>query len=417
MDPSLQLPICLSHIGFLDLTIQLLSALAYNKSPLNAEYLYQLGTAHLVNNDFAEAIAILQECLDIQSDHILCVINLATAFYCTDNMDHAKSLYECALSLEPSNIEAANNIALLSAQSGTKSEFELAEFKIKYAITCRSVESRLYLTYAEILMSVNDVDRAIDILFQGLKEVPYQESSDLNLKIGELFFLKNYDKTEAIEYYQLAIDINPRNLKARQLLQEALLIRENTVSDKESQFYEEERNRRPQSSQTHVMSSILKHSEGRNPLSGAGITSSTQAPALRAPLPDPNMCILQGMLEKEMQQGRGAYHEMYFELNGIALQWFLGGAEFTKNREYSSGHSQDSGERKDHMSPTSIPISDIVSISKVPGDSSFGFDIEVSNGYIHKFKSKSEHDTNTWLDALQLQCVSSGGSNNKQKSR
>ena len=294
MEPQLKLAICLSHIGYIDISIQLLQTLAYVSSP-GAESLYHLGTAYLVNNDFADAIVVLQECLDARHDHVLALINLATAFYCTNSMDLSKSLYESALSLEPSNIEAANNLTLLYAQSGSKSDFDIAEFKITYAITCRRDEPRLYLTYAEILMSVNDIDRAIDILFQGLKAVPSQESSDLNMQIGKLFFLKNTDKTEAIEYYQVAIGINPRNLQARQLLQEALLSRENSVSAQEALFYAKERHREEQSSHSSIVSSILKHTADTS----ASFSSASVTDTDTAGKSGPDACVLQGMLERE----------------------------------------------------------------------------------------------------------------------
>lgn len=394
-EPQLKLAICLCHIGYIDISIQLLHTLAYDTSP-GAEYLYHLGTAYLVNNNFDDAIIVLQECLDIQHDHILALINLATAFYCTNQMDLSKTLLESALSLEPSNIDAANNLTLLYAQSGSKDDFELAEFKIKYAITCRREEPRLYLTYAEILMSVNEIERAIDILFQGLKAVPSHESSELNMQIGALFFLKNDDKTEAIEYFQVAIGINPRNLQARELLQEALLIRENAVSTKEAIFLANERNREEKSLHTNIVSSILKHTGDSSSMS---FDTSGKG--------DVDTCVLQGMLEKKSGSGSkghgdGVWQELYFELNGHRLKWFLSGTEFTKHKNISEKGGSDHWDA--HEEVTHILIKDILSISKVPGDL-LQFDIEMTNGCTYELKSKSEHDTNTWLDALQSQRV------------
>ena len=380
MDSQLKLAICLSHNGCIELAIQLLQSLAYGANP-STEALFHLGTAYLVNNDFDDAVVAFQACLDVKSDHIQALINLATTFYCTNDMEHAKSLYESALGLEPSNIEAANNLALLYAQCGTKDELELAEFKIKYAITCSREDPRLYLTYAEILMSVNDIERAIDILFQGLKDVPTQESSDLNMKIGELLFLKNAEKSEAIEYFQEAIGIDPRNLKARELLEEALLAREDIISAQEDEFFAKERSREGQNMHSNIVSSMLKHTKDNSESSGTN--------------EDQRACFLQGMLEKKHTNSE-AWHEMYFELSDDYLRWFLSGKEFTQSKV--SGDDND----KNTKNVTKLEVSNMSSISKVSG-SMFQFMIKMSNGDMHYFKTNSEHDTKVWLDALQNQ--------------
>lgn len=370
-EPPLQLAICLSHIGYIDLSIQLLQNFVRRTDSKNVEGLYHLGTALLINNNFVDAINVLQECLDAKNDHTQAMINLATALYCTDSLDHARSLYESALRLEPSNVEAANNLTLLHAQNGTNSELELAEFKIKYAITCRNDEPQLYLTYAEVLMSVNDLDRAIDILFQGLKAVRTQDSSNLNLKLGELFFLKNQDKSEAIEYFQHAIGINPKNMKARQLLEEALIMREDAVTTQESQLLKHQHDQLK--SQSTTLHAVDEHS---NKQEFDSINS--------------DIVILKGMLEKNNPEEGGEWRTQYCELSRQKLQWFLSGSEYAK--------------MKDPSMLTHILISDIRSISKV-ANSSFQFDIDVAGGDTYSFRSTSEHDTNTWLDTLQIQRV------------
>jgi hypothetical protein len=96
------------------------------------------------------------------------------------------------------------------------------------------------------------------------------------------------------------------------------------------------------------------------------------------------------MLEKKNPEEGGEWRTQYCELSRQKLQWFLSGSEYAK--------------MKDPSMLTHILISDIRSISKV-ANSSFQFDIDVAEGDTYSFRSTSEHDTNTWLDTLQIQRV------------
>jgi hypothetical protein len=103
-----------------------------------------------------------------------------------------------------------------------------------------------------------------------------------------------------------------------------------------------------------------------------------------------DIVILKGMLEKKNPEEGGEWRTQYCELSRQKLQWFLSGSEYAK--------------MKDPSMLTHILISDIRSISKV-ANSSFQFDIDVAEGDTYSFRSTSEHDTNTWLDTLQIQRV------------
>jgi tetratricopeptide (TPR) repeat protein len=92
--------------------------------------------------------------------------------------------------------------------------------QLQYAIQTSSNTPGLYLTYTDVLLLLGQTTVAIDVLQKAVGSVS-PKSSLLYGRIGELIYADG-DKDTGIEYLTEAVDIDPRNRRALEMLKHAL---------------------------------------------------------------------------------------------------------------------------------------------------------------------------------------------------
>lgn len=91
---------------------------------------------------------------------------------------------------------------------------------MQYAIQANGNNAGLYLTYTDILLMMGQTGTAIELLQKAVSQVT-PKNSQLYGRIGELIYADG-DKETGIEYLTEAVDIDPRNKRALEMLQHAL---------------------------------------------------------------------------------------------------------------------------------------------------------------------------------------------------
>lgn len=222
LDNQIILSICLITVGYLDIAIQLLED--YIKININSvEGLYHLGTAYIMrdtNEALENSYQTLQSCVELEPSHINARTNLGLVAFMRGDLDEAKRILLSVLSESPTCIEAVNNLAVVLVQRGEPGDIELAESKLQYALQSNSNNYNLYLTYVDILLLMKQKNNAIELLQKGIQTIT-PKNSQLYCRLGELIYCDG-DKETGIEYLTEAVDIDPRNKRAIEMLQHTL---------------------------------------------------------------------------------------------------------------------------------------------------------------------------------------------------
>eukprot|EP00603_Paraphysomonas_imperforata_P014689 CAMPEP_0114461780 /NCGR_PEP_ID=MMETSP0104-20121206/6464_1 /TAXON_ID=37642 ORGANISM="Paraphysomonas imperforata, Strain PA2" /NCGR_SAMPLE_ID=MMETSP0104 /ASSEMBLY_ACC=CAM_ASM_000202 /LENGTH=345 /DNA_ID=CAMNT_0001634587 /DNA_START=47 /DNA_END=1084 /DNA_ORIENTATION=- len=206
---TLQQAISLSQAGFIQECISILTTLvATKKVEATAQrqatsqhdlflYLYHLGTAHLVNDNYLVSSQCLQQAVNIQRNNerdsvllrqsdvsytsssditlmVECMANLSSALYFSGETDQAIHVLEEALLVDPKCVTILNNMVVLLSNDTSGDAIDRADVYMQRALQIQRSDPRLYITYADFMLSVqNKAPRLVtEFLFESLDAVP-----------------------------------------------------------------------------------------------------------------------------------------------------------------------------------------------------------------------------------------------------
>lgn len=161
---------------------------------------------------YDEALAILRKALtltDPEDAETLSDIytTIGDTHYAAGAQDSAFVKYEEAIKLNPLNMTALNNCAYYLACENR--DLDRAEQMIKMVVDERPDESTSLDTYAWVLYRKGDLEKAKEVIDKALENDP-DPSAELYEHAGDIFFTAG-DKDEAVEFWQLALEVEPDN--------------------------------------------------------------------------------------------------------------------------------------------------------------------------------------------------------------
>jgi tetratricopeptide (TPR) repeat protein len=220
------LGLALCNAGYLPMAIDKLEN-AVRLNPRDAGGYYHLGTLRMMqegDEGLGLASAALQRCIELDNNHIDALSNLGLTMLMLSDLDGAHKALTAVLGHTPTHVEAANNLAILYVHRRASGDLEKAEARLQYAIQCDPGNPNLYLTYCDLLLVMGNREGAREILQRGIDSV-MGKCSALNYRAGSLL-LQEGELEGAIESLKEAVDIDPKNAVALELLKLALKVRE-----------------------------------------------------------------------------------------------------------------------------------------------------------------------------------------------
>ena len=163
---------------------------------------------------------------DVSYLAVPCLVNLSTALHLSGDTKQGLQVLEAALDLDPRSGDVLNNLVVLLSHEATPHSVDHAETCIKRALSLHRKDPRYYNTYANFVLLVQQqpLAAALDVLFEGLEEVPDCESSSLLLHIGNLLASGDTltQQNEALDYFERAVSADPQNGRAVAVLAAAV---------------------------------------------------------------------------------------------------------------------------------------------------------------------------------------------------
>lgn len=196
------------------------------QNPKDPEGYYHLGSIHLVSGAFALAGESFNQCLALNPSHVDAQMNLGVLAFMLNKFIEAQEIFQSILSMSSQtiNMQAANNLALVCAHIGGTDNLELAERTLQYSMLCDSNNMSTYIIASDIyILSNNNIEAAYDVLLKAISI--NSNSSDIHAKLGQLLINDNR-LADGIDYLRSAIDLDPRNFWAHNLLEMAVCAEE-----------------------------------------------------------------------------------------------------------------------------------------------------------------------------------------------
>ncbi|MBQ1769510.1 MAG: tetratricopeptide repeat protein [Turicibacter sp.] len=180
--------------------------------PNHARNLNNLGCLYIKNKqDAASAIPYFEKSVELSSNPATALANLADAYVRCERFDEAKEAYETSLELEPDNTLVCHNYAHI-----LRHHFKAYDEAIYYYRRAIELDPYSLVSYQGLrslyIHDLHDSKSGVEVLVSA---IPYFKNEEgLILEIANIydFELENY--TQAADYYEQVLEINPNNLLA-----------------------------------------------------------------------------------------------------------------------------------------------------------------------------------------------------------
>jgi len=157
---------------------------------------YILGQIHQGEGDYTKAIEIYSELLERLPDNSNILINIAQCYEKLKNTNQLIAFLSDLRVKNPQNITAGT---LLAETYLSTKNIDAAHNLLKNMISEKSINSQVYILLANVKLTMNDNQGALDTYLDGLKTYP--DNIKLSTSIANLYLkLGNNDK--AVEYYE-----------------------------------------------------------------------------------------------------------------------------------------------------------------------------------------------------------------------
>ena len=177
-------------------TTAYLKALEYDKKMKIASF--NLAKAYMEANKFTEAITILDKMLKKESKNVILLSAKAYCIYKYGDFEQSYELYIQILKIDPGNVEALFNSAVIKAEEGSYTDaIENLEILKTKKIEDEKLLKRVNSKIGEIYYKAGEYEQAIDYL----KYIDENES-DNTIKLTMLF-----DAYVKVQAYSSAVDI------------------------------------------------------------------------------------------------------------------------------------------------------------------------------------------------------------------
>lgn len=178
-----------------------------NYNPPNIDILFNLGKLYYLKNQFDTSILYLKEVIDIKPYFLDAYSILANAYLQTGNKEEAMTTFEDLIKIDPDNKMAVTKVM---ENYSDKKKFDKMKELIMYLMKQNSINLNDLARYAILLIKNGDLDFALDVLNYILSVQP--EFIEGYVYIGYIFEQKLMF-SEAIKYYENALEINPNNIE------------------------------------------------------------------------------------------------------------------------------------------------------------------------------------------------------------
>ncbi len=156
---------------------------------------YILGQIHQGEGDYTKAIEIYSELLERLPDNSNILINIAQCYEKLKNTNQLIAFLSDLRVKNPQNITAGT---LLAETYLSTKNIDAAHNLLKNMISEKSINSQVYILLANVKLTMNDNQGALDTYLDGLKTYP--DKIKLSTSIANMY-LKLCNKDKAVEYY------------------------------------------------------------------------------------------------------------------------------------------------------------------------------------------------------------------------
>jgi Flp pilus assembly protein TadD len=175
------------------------------RNPNSVEFLLGLADAYQLKGDFQRAIAVLQDAVKLAPKDPVPLMYLGAVFDKAGRVNEATASYRRALTLQPDNTSAMNNLAYLMAETGGSLDeaLQLAQLAVAKAPQDPNLKDTLGWIYVKRKMT----DSGLQI-FQNLVR-QYPKAPMYRYHLGVALFAKG-DKAKAKDQLTIALANRPQ---------------------------------------------------------------------------------------------------------------------------------------------------------------------------------------------------------------